>query len=282
MCAISAIIAVTLLSPSFGAAQAGKLKLPGGGSIAINAKSASRDYDRGIIELTGNVQVVYGLQYISCDHALIFVNTQELEVEGNLVISSPMAYVEGNRAHLNYKDNTGIIYDGFVKSGQVVLEGRVLHKTGTDTYDADDAYFTACTTCPTAWTFEGSKISAELGGYARIKNPIMRVGGLRVLWLPYLILPLKSSRQTGLLIPGFDYSSKGGAALSLSGFWAISRSQDLTLTETFFTKRGIRSLGSYRYILSATSYGELNAGFLRDNAFAADLAKQFCAVANAV
>ncbi|MEK7357227.1 MAG: LPS assembly protein LptD, partial [Bdellovibrionota bacterium] len=219
------------------------------------------------IELSGNVQIVFDNQYISCDKATIDENAQTIFAAGNLVVSSPQAYVEGDSATINYRDNTGIIQNGFVKSGQVIVEGKVVRKTGADTYEGEDASFTACTTCPTAWTFSGTRINAEMGGYAHIKNAWLRVANVPIFWLPYLIVPLKSERQTGLLIPSFDYTDSGGFAPSLNYFWAVSRSQDATFTLTHYAKRGAKGLVNYRYVLSPSSEGELNYGFIRDRVF---------------
>lgn len=258
-------------TPTAFAQTTSRLRTPNGGNIIVNSDKAYRDFERGVVELVGHVQVVYDNQYLSADRATIHINRQEVEAEGNLVINSPTAYVEGDKAIMNYGDNTGTIINGFVKSGQVLFEGRVVRKTGPQTYEAETAYYTACTTCPTAWSFAGSRIKAEIGGYAHIKNSVLEIANVPVLWLPYLIVPLKSERQTGFLIPSFDYSGAGGAALSSSFFWAISRSQDATFTLRNYARRGLKGLANYRYMLSDTSYGELNVGdILKDRAFAND------------
>ncbi|HVK60264.1 MAG TPA: putative LPS assembly protein LptD, partial [Bdellovibrionales bacterium] len=234
--------------------------------VSVNADEMYRDSERMIIELKGNVQVIFDQQYISCDRAIIHLQTQEIEAIGNLVINSPQAYVEGDGATLSYKDNTGTIVNGFVKSGQVIFEGKVVKKTGPNTYEATSAQYTACTTCPSAWSFSGSRIDAEIGGYAYIKNSVLHIARVPVFWLPYLVVPLKSERQTGLLVPQLEFSS-GGTAISSSFFWAISRSQDATITAKHYSLRGLKGLFNYRYVLSKDSGGELNSGFIRDRYF---------------
>ena len=269
---IAAAICVVFVLTAFPArAATSSLRIPGGGQVIVNAKNAFRDYDKGTLELSGDVQILYGAQFISCDHAIVSEKTHEVVAEGNLVISSPQAYLEGDRAILNYILNTGTIMNGVVKSGQILLEGKVIRKTGVNSYEALDANFTACTTCPTAWTFAGSEIDAEMGGYASIKSSVLRVGGFPVLWTPYLIVPLKSERQTGLLIPSLDFGV-GGAAVDIKYFWAISRSQDITFTAKDYTLRGPKALFDYRYVFSKTSSGELNTGYINDVFFARDQA----------
>ncbi|RYZ67003.1 MAG: LPS-assembly protein LptD, partial [Proteobacteria bacterium] len=74
-------------------------------------------------------------------------------------------------------------------------------------------------------------------------------------------------RQTGLLVPTIEFAGSGGPALGMNFFWAISRSQDATFSGKYYTKRGLKGLVNYRYVLSETSKGELNFGLIRDNVF---------------
>ena len=220
--------------------------------------------------LGGGVTILYNGQYISCTEATINEKTEEMTLLGGIVIASPQAYIEGDRAIVNYRQNTGTFFNAFVKSGQVHFEGSVIRKTGELTYEADDAQFTACTTCPAAWTFSGTRVDAELGGYAYIKRSWIKVADFRVLWLPYLIVPLKSERQTGLLVPQFEFAGSN-FGLGIPYFWAISRSQDATFTLRYYTQRGLKGLLTYRYMLSPTSEGELSGAILRDQTFQDDL-----------
>lgn len=258
-----------LIAPKV-SAQLLNFKSGSSGFILRNADSFYRDSDRKLIILEGNVQIVYADQHMSCDKATIYEATQEIEAEGNLIINSSTVYVEGDRARFNYQTGQGVIYNGFVRSGQVVFEGRIVRKLGPEEYEAESAYYTACTTCPPAWSFTGSRIRATLGGYAYIRNSVLEIAHFPVLWLPYLVVPLKSDRQTGLLIPSLDLSGNGGTAISQSFFWAIDRSRDATFTLKNYSFRGLKGLGNYRYVLSDTSSGDVNFGGIQDRVFAGD------------
>ncbi len=253
-------------------AQPLNFKTGPGGFVLRNADTFYRDSDRKLMVLQGNVQVIYADQHMSCDKAIIYEATQEIEAEGNLVINSSTVHVEGDRARFNYKTGQGVIYNGFVRSGQVVFEGRIVRKLGPEEYEAEAAYYTACTTCPPAWSFTGSRIRATLGGYAYIRNSVLEISHFPVLWLPYLIVPLKSDRQTGLLIPSLDLSGNGGTAVSQSFFWAIDRSRDATFTLKNYSFRGLKGLANYRYVLSESSQGEASLGGIQDRVFAGDSA----------
>lgn len=234
--------------------------------VLRNADRMFYDMEKKQVQLDGHVQVVFKDQHLSCDHARIDQAKQEITAEGNVILTGERAHVEGDRIIFNYKTNTGFIYNGFVQSGQVIFEGELVEKVGENHYLATNATYTACETCPPGWSFSGRKIDAELGGYARIKRPVFRIGGIPVLILPGLIVPLKSARQSGFLVPSLDYSKKGGIALSGIYFWAIDRSQDVTLTAKWYRLRGYKMHEDYRYVLSPTSHGELKSAWMEDRA----------------
>ncbi|MFN8848013.1 MAG: LPS-assembly protein LptD [Bdellovibrionales bacterium] len=235
--------------------------------LTLQADEMLRDHERETIELSGRVQIIRGEQHIMCDHALIFLRSKKLELRGNVQVTNQTQTLVGQEILMDYETGTGIIKDGYVSSGNVTFEGQLLQKIGDEEFYVADANYTSCTNCPSTWSFSGQSIRAELGGYAYIKNSVMRVGGVPVLWLPYLIVPLKSDRQSGLLTPTFGSSEDGGAEIAQSYFWAIDRSQDLTFTLKNFEKRRLMALTNYRYVISEKSKGELDAAWIRDRVF---------------
>lgn len=227
-----------------------------------------RDNEKETAELEGNIQLVFQGQHIKADKARVQMRSRQVELYGNVEIVDAKNTIVGEQVVLDYESNTGIIYNGYVQSGSVVFSGSILQKTGDSDYIASSADYTACTNCPAAWSFSGTTVRAELGGYAYIKNAVLRFGPVPVFWLPYLIVPLKSDRQSGLLTPSFEVSDNGGFAYTIPYFWAISRSSDATIEFKDYSKRGIKGLGEYRYVLNENSQGTLNFGSIFDKAFA--------------
>lgn len=252
-----------LLFPLFAGAQSGT-KIHG---LIVNAEHSERDTETDIIELEGNVQIIFKEQHLRCDRARINLRSKTVDAVGRVHLTSQETTIRGQRILLDYEGHTGLIFDGFVRSGPALFEGSMISKTGPDEYLVNTAQFTTCHNCPETWSFSGERIRAQLGGYAFIKNSLLRVGGVPVFWLPYLIVPLKSDRQTGLLTPELAQSDAGGLEFSQSLFWAIDRSRDATITLTNYEKRGLKGLVNYRHVFSESSQAELDFASLRDRAF---------------
>jgi LPS-assembly protein len=198
--------------------------------FTITSNYLSRDLVNQTATLTGNVKVIYQNQYIEADQADINFKKKQAVFVGKVVIQTPAYQIGGRKVTLDYESNQGIIYVGYVQSNNIRVQGDIIEKINDREFYASNADYTACTNCPATWSFDGTQIKAELGGYAYIKNSFLKVGSVPILWLPYLVVPLKSERQTGLLIPEIGYINKRKSVISEDFFWAISRSQDATFT----------------------------------------------------
>jgi LPS-assembly protein len=241
--------------------------------LVVSADQMGSDLKTRTTTLKGNVQVVIKGQYLSCDQARIDAREKRIEASGHVRLQSPTVYAEASRMTLDYEADRATLHDGFIQSGQVVFEGKEIQKTGPSTYIATDAQYTSCVSCPPTWSFSGRRIEAELGGYAKISRPVMRIGGVPILILPGIMVPLKSARQSGFLVPTVEFSKQGketGFALSESYFWAISRSQDMTLTEKYYQRRGPKELAEYRFFLDEASRGQIDGAYIQDQTFHED------------
>lgn len=235
--------------------------------LLIHADNMYRDSEKELVELEGSVQIIYQAKYIKADKAVIYLRAKRAELFGHVEMADPKNLIKADQIFLDYESNTGIIYNGFVQSGLVKFSGDTLEKISEQEYLVSSADYTACSNCPSTWSFSGSSIRAELGGYAYIKNAVLRVSDVPIFWMPYIVVPLKSDRQSGFLTPGFEQSDTGGFTLIQPYFWAISRNTDSTLSAVNYEHRGIKGIMEYRYLLSESSFGNLNAAILEDRAF---------------
>lgn len=238
--------------------------------VTIQAENMDRDSENDTVDVQGNVQIVYKDQHLKAERARVNFRAKSIEAFGNVLVTTPQGNIAGVQVILDYESNTGLIIDGYVQSGNVLFEGTRINKLSETEYIADNARYTTCTTCPEAWSFSGSKIRADIGGYAYIKSSVLKFASFPVLWLPYLVVPLKSDRQSGLLTPAFGNSDSGGFESEMSYFWAKSRSDDATFSARNYALRGWKGLFNYRYVLSERSFGDFDFGLLHDRVFASD------------
>ena len=232
--------------------------------ILVSADQMIRDSENNRISMVGDVQITFQGQYLIAQRVTVDLNKKTFIASGDVSFITADMTSEGQRVEMNYETQRGFIYDGFVLSGAVTFRGDIIEKVGDSEYIIKNGYYTACATCPPSWSFSGVRIRAELGGYAYIRHPILRLADYPVFWLPYLIIPLKSDRQTGLLFPTVTFSQSNGTALGQSFFWAIDEHKDATFTLRNYSNRGLKGLFNYRFYAGPKSYGELDLTYLDD------------------
>ena len=238
--------------------------------FTISAKNLERDIEGGKIFINGNVKIIYQNQFFEADYVVIDLIQKQAHLKGNVKVQTPQYQIGGNEIKLDYESEQGLIYFGYVQSNNVRFQGNLIEKISNTEFDVAEADYTTCSNCPATWSFQASKIKAELGGYAYLKNTFFKVGHVPVFWLPYLAVPLKSDRQTGLLPPSFGYIPGRGIVLSESLFWAPSRSVDMTFTLKNYELGGLKPLVEYRYVFAKGFFGSANASYIHDSVFPSD------------
>ncbi len=234
--------------------------------VLLNADFTERDNEKDLTILRGNVQIILEQNFISCNEAIVMMGKNEVIAVGKVLLKTPQSDIQADKLVFNFKEQTGKIFNGVVLSGKVLIQSDYIEKTGLDTYVSNSAYLTSCTTCAASWSFTADEIDATIEGYAYIKNSWLHVLEVPLIYFPYLIVPLKNERQSGVLTPTMGNHPYAGFGLEIPYFWAISRSQDMTLSAKHFDSSGFQGLVNYRYRLSQKSSGELDTAMLWDKA----------------
>ena len=235
--------------------------------FTITAQDLSRDLEKNMLFLSGDVKITYKDQHFSAETVEINFNKKIAILKGHVKILTPEVEVGGDEIQLDYLSDQSLILNGYVQSNNIRFQGQYLEQQSQKEFFVLNADYTTCNNCPATWSFDGSQIKAELGGYAFIKNAFLKVGGIPLFWLPYLMVPLKNERQSGLLSPEFGYIQNRKFVFNQSMFWAIDRSQDMTFTLKSYELGGLKQLIEYRYALTDNSYGQFNISHMSDSVF---------------
>ena len=136
------------------------------------------------------------------------------------------------------------------------LSGATIERLDDNNYRVTSGDFTACNATPPAWKFGASTVDVEVGGYASAKNMVFYLRDIPVFYLPYFFYPVKTERESGLLIPHFGLSSKRGFETYLAYYQVMGRNMDATLLLDTYSQAGLGKGLEYRYILGEVNRGE--------------------------
>jgi LPS-assembly protein len=263
---IAALVLILCLALHTGMLQAADRQAPRG-PVTIEADSLSYDQANDTYRAEGGVIAFFTGGYLKADRLLLNRRTNEVVAEGNIALKSNGDLLEGERVDFNTETKTGTVQSGriFFEKYHFHIRGREIRKTGDADYVMKNGTATTCDgDCPD-WQFAARDMDVTIDGYGTMKNGTFQILEVPVFYFPYLLFPVKTTRQSGVLLPHLGYSEeKLGVDVAVPVFWAISDSTDATFYPRYMEKRGYQQGAEFRYFLSPDSFGTLYADYLSD------------------
>lgn len=257
---------IALVSGS--SAFAGGLSLSRDPGFPYHVKADALSYDELTKTYTarGHVTITRGDQVLSADAVELNMETMDVRAFGNVRFQSGQDRLEGERVDMNLDAGTGILYEGslFIKESHFYISGAEIEKSGDASYHIADGCFTTCDGDSPAWQIKAKDATVEVEGYGKLKRAAFYAKSVPLIYMPYLLFPTSTKRQTGFLIPQYSQSNKKGFEYSQPFFWALSENADATLYETYMSHRGFKHGVEFRYALSPRDGGAAMFDYLND------------------
>ncbi len=224
---------------------------------------------------------------IVADEIEVFNDQHRVTARGSVVYVSSTNRIAAERLEYNTQTRTGTFHEA---SGTAHLGDRVdrsmfgtqepyayfygaeIQKLGPKKFRITRGGFTTCVQPTPRWEITSGSVTIVLEDHALLTNSIFKVKGVPVMYLPAFYYPIQEDdRATGFIMPIYGVSTYRGQTLTNQFFWAISRSQDATLTHDWFTKTGQGYGGEYRYVASPSSNGAAMVYFVNEKAATVDI-----------
>ncbi|MBW1902545.1 MAG: LPS-assembly protein LptD [Deltaproteobacteria bacterium] len=233
----------------------------------IRARNMSYSDREGIYDAEGDVVISRGEEALYAQKARYNMKTGIAEVEGDVRMESGGDILTGEKGVFDFKKQTGKIINGslFLKDNHFYIMGGLMEKLGEDTYLVRDCRVTTCDGENPTWSISGSEVKVTVEGYGTVRNAALRIRNIPVLYVPYMIFPAKTKRQTGLLPPRVGHSSRNGTDVEVPFFWAISDQTDATFYQRYMSKRGYMQGLEFRYVSDDESKGNFLFDILSDS-----------------
>jgi len=237
--------------------------------VEVTADQIEYFRDRGVFVAEGRVEVVYGGRRLQADWAAFGERTRQGVASGHVSYRDGNDVVQAAFIQFDVDSLEGVLFDGELDMGEdgLRLAARELVRTGRDRYRVFDARFTTCR-CPAEervpWAVRASRSDIEIGGYGTARNTTFEVLGVPVLWLPWAFYPVKTERQTGLLVPDVAFGGRNGAGVGLPFFWAVADPVGVTLTPRWTSRRGFKQEARLEAVHGSDGRTDVFAAYARD------------------
>ena len=223
--------------------------------IDITADQVVYEQERGLYEASGNVRIEQpGGRLMTADWLTVNQKTQIGIAVGNVTIRDGDDVVRAEFAAVDVRTLQAVATQASLDTPVgLKVTGAAVERTGESTYRVEDGTFTACR-CPPGkerepWQVDIGEADIEVGGYAVARDVKFRILDIPVVYVPWLILPVKTERQTGFLVPSVGSTSRGGTEVELPFFWAARHDLNLLFRPQWIDKRGVKTAVELEYLL---------------------------------
>jgi len=243
----------------------------------ITGGAFDADFDKGDYNpstgkgnVSGNVILRQGQRVMKSNDAEFEGPDNDVRVKGKLDYTDPLIHLTGSDGR--YSTSGGASF----KDAQFDLLQRDGHGfaqlvdlTPAGLLRLQDVRFTTCPETEEVWQVVARSLTLDTGQHVGVaRDASVDFKGIPILYLPWMSFPLDDQRKTGFLFPSVGSSSRSGFEASAPWYWNIAPNEDLLLTPTVYTRRGIDIGGDARY-MTDDQHGELIWHFLPYDAQAA-------------
>lgn len=213
--------------------------------------------------LTGKVELLRGEQWLGTDKLTYQHESERFATEGPVQYQDRGLRFVAEKAEGDHKadvlklDKVQYQFNENLGNGtadSITLQGEIGRMDGGS--------YSTCPPGQRQWEFTASRIDVdqeEAMGTAR--NATLRLGGVPVLWLPYLRFPTDDRRRTGLLSPTVGRDNRNGFEYEQPIYLNLAPNYDATLKPRWMAERGLMLGGEFRY-LTVRHHGLLDATWL--------------------
>lgn len=234
--------------------------------VVLDADEIFVNETENIVIAEGNVEARYEGRVMRADRLVYDRAKDKVRASGGVIIidtDGTERYADEIETDSNLSDGFAIGFSTRIPDGGIATAASAIRTS--DGFNAlDKVVYTACELCegetkPT-WALRARRAVLDQNDQMiTYGDAVLEVAGIPVFYLPYFAHPdPNSDRRSGLLIPDIGLSSKLGAFYQQPYYWAISPSQDLTVSPLLAAN--VNPLLEFEYRKRFWS-GEVNANF---------------------
>lgn len=231
----------------------------------FTADEYSTNLDTKVTQAKGHVEIHSEDRVVRADEVTFEAQQGRLKARGNVVLTQGKLRIQAESAELNIQNSLGEFFDAQIKvEGGMRIEGKTLKRYSPDRYLVDQGKISSCQDCPQSWSIVGSSMDIQVEEYAEIHHALFQIRDAPVAYFPVFFFPIKTKRQSGVLIPEYLYTQPLGSQIAFPYYWAISPTSDATFDYRYMTNGGHRIGSEFRYLRSGRTFAQGRASIVEN------------------
>ncbi len=240
--------------------------------VELSADEMTYSREQDVVTAEGRVRLSQGTMALEADRALLYRSAGRVTATGRVSARDGDDTFNADSLDIDLATRSAVMTNGrlFLARDHYFITGARIERLADESYRFEHATITSCDESGEVggrmpWKIRARRLRVEPEQYLTARGVVFNVLDVPVVYLPYLIWPVKTERQTGLLPPHVGFSTSDGLKIRQPLFITLGPSQDMTVTWDERSRRGRGVALEYRHKLSRRSQGELLVDVFRDH-----------------
>jgi LPS-assembly protein len=214
----------------------------------------------------GDVTLQRADQWLRTDKMTYFHETERFSTEGEVRYQDRSVRIIADKASGDQKNDSMSLEGVRYQFSSNLGNGSAIRASMKgDVGELSQATYSTCPPNQRQWEFSAADIKVDqTKARGTATNATLKLGGVPVLWLPYISFPTDDRRRSGILSPTIGNDERNGFDIQLPIYWNIAPNYDATFTPRYMSDRGFMLGGEFRY-LTQRSRGEFSSTWLPDD-----------------
>jgi lipopolysaccharide assembly outer membrane protein LptD (OstA) len=220
------------------------------GSTSIKAYQLAISWDQSTIDASGVADTTKG---------------REGKEIGTPVFIEGKEEYRGRKMTYHFKTKKGVITEGETALDEGFYQGERIKRMSEDVYFIWNGKYSTCDNPDHKHFYFGSPKMKFIPRDVIVAEPVVfYVEDIPLFALPFAVIPSKSGRASGILMPTFGEDLRRGRYLRNGGYYfALTDYYDLKLTGDWFSKGGYQLNAAVQYAVRYNLHGSISASFGR-------------------
>jgi len=157
---------------------------------------------------------------------------------------------EGSKLTYSFRSSRGTISMGYSDADIGYYFGEKIKKVNPEVFFIKNGLYTTSTDkVDPEYYFYSPKMKLMPGDKIIAQSVFLYIEGVPIFWIPFAVIPNKTGRSSGFIIPRYGNDGTYGLYLANAGyFWAINDYTDIAGTATIFSKGRFDFSSRFRYV----------------------------------
>lgn len=234
----------------------------------INASARSSEVRGEELFLHGGVSVRQGYRHMQGQEGYYNRAEERGTLSGGIEVREPGMLLRGEEAE--FSSDTG---EASIRNSEFVLHEQHirgaadrLNRDAEGLVHVTDGRFSYCAPGENDWAISAETLELDLDeGLGTAKGAKVEVGGVPVIYLPWMRFPLDDRRRTGFLWPDLGSDTRGGLDIATPVYFNLAPNYDALYTPRYIEERGFNHEVEMRYYHPNVGRWSMGGAYMADD-----------------